>query len=54
MKEPNYRQYRKNTAKGFHYCNTYWDLKKNKIRVETRELATDRLVCRDELDLIAV
>ncbi len=49
-----HRQYRKNTAKGFHYCNTFWDLKRNKIRQEVRELATNRLISREDLDLIAV
>jgi len=49
-----HREYRKNTAKGFHYSNTFWDLKKNKIRQEVRELATDRLISREDTDLIAV
>ncbi len=49
-----YRQYRENTAKGFHYCNTFWDLKRNRIRQEVRELATDRLISRKDSDLIAV
>ncbi|HSA05947.1 MAG TPA: hypothetical protein P5556_02075 [Candidatus Gastranaerophilales bacterium] len=47
-----HRQYRNNTAKGFCYSNTYWDLKKNKIRLERRELATDRLISKEEIDLI--
>ncbi len=54
LKSNNYRQYKKNTAKGFHYCNTFWDLKRNKIRQEIRELATDRLISREDTDLIAV
>lgn len=45
------KQYKKNTAKGFHYCNTFWDLKKNRIRQDVRELATDRLISRSEDDL---
>ena len=49
-----YRQPRKNTAKGFHYSKIFWDLKKNKIRQEIRELATDRLISREDFDLIAV
>lgn len=52
--EKNFRQYKENTAKGFHYSNTFWDLKRNKIRQEVRELATDRLISREESDLIAV
>ena len=49
-----YRQPKKNTAKGFHYSKVYWDFKKNKIRMEVRELATDRLVSREEKELKAV
>jgi len=45
------RQRRKNTAKGFHYCNSFWDLKRNLIRMEIRELATDRLIKREEKPL---
>ena len=48
MAAKNHTQYRKNTAKGFHYCNSYWDLKRNIIRMEVRELATDRLIKREE------
>ena len=51
-KEQKFMQYRKNTAKGFHYCNTYWDLKQNKLKLEHRELATNRLIKRETLDLI--
>jgi hypothetical protein len=42
------RQYKQNTAKGFHYSKSYWDLKKNLVVIEMRELATDRLVKREE------
>ena len=51
LEEKQYRQYKQNTAKGFHYSNSYWDLKDNKIKVEYRELATDRLVKRETLEL---
>ncbi len=54
VEQKNHRQYKPNTAKGFHYSNSYWDLKKNKIRVERRELGTDRLISREDFDLIAV
>ncbi len=51
VEEKRYRQYRENTAKGFHYSTSYWDLKENKIKVEQRELATDRLIKRETLEL---
>lgn len=48
-----YVQYQKNTAKGFHYSNSFWDVKKNRVVIEMRELATDRLIKREEKNLIA-
>lgn len=54
LESKKYRNYKENTARGFHYCNSFWDLKKNKIRQEVRELATDRLISREEKDLLAV
>lgn len=46
-----YRNYKENTAKGFHYSKSFWDLKKNLIVIEMRELATDRLVKREKKEL---
>ena len=46
------REYRKNTAKGFNYAKSGFS--KGKEVQETRELATDRLLSRNEIELIAV
>lgn len=51
IEEKKHRQYKENTAKGFHYSNSYWDLKDNKIKIEHRELATNRLIKREVLEL---
>lgn len=51
LEEKRHLQYKENTAKGFHYSTSYWDLKENKIKIEHRELATDRLIKRESLEL---
>jgi len=51
IEDKRYRQFKPNTAKGFHYSTSFWDFKENKIKIEHRELATDRLVKRETLDL---
>lgn len=51
LEEKQHKQYKQNTAKGFHYSNSYWDLKDNKIKIEHRELATNRLIKREVLEL---
>ena len=47
-----FRVPRGNTAKGYHYCNTFWDLKKNKIKMQMKELTTDRTISSEEKELL--
>ena len=56
MEYKQYKRYKKNTAKGFHYAKPGFNRKEKKYVQEVRELATDRKIgfVETELSIIAI